>query len=131
MTWNTSAHRKSKSTRTKYTTHKSTHLHQPTKTKHQTPTPTGIPCCQPGSPGFKTSGQIHVFFPLVEIIENTTAEECCKSCFNKSNCFEWVFTPNLNRCLMSTDENTCNNILMVPINNSPFSHGGIMRCDTD
>lgn len=153
MTWNTSAHEKHKPTKTECTTHKPTHHcrrhnnnnhrchrrnrhhhHKPTKTecKTPTPTPTVIPCCQPGSPGFKTSGEIHAFIPPnIETIGNTTPEKCCEECFNKPDCVEWFFAPSNNQCLMSANKDTCNNNIMVPINSSPFSHGGIMRCDAD
>ncbi|CAB5395721.1 unnamed protein product [Rhizophagus irregularis] len=57
---------------------------QTRRCKTPTPTPTVIPCCQPGNPGFKTSGEIHTFSSLdtIETIENTTPEKCCEVCFN-------------------------------------------------
>ncbi|CAG8716396.1 11862_t:CDS:2 [Rhizophagus irregularis] len=52
-----------------------------------------------------------------ETIENTTPEKCCEVCFNKPDCIEWGFAPNINQCLMSTNKDTCNNNIMIPINN--------------
>ncbi|CAG8734424.1 29782_t:CDS:1, partial [Racocetra persica] len=96
-------------------------------------TPTGIPCCQSGSPGFKSSGQTHAFIPPeIETIQNSTPEACCKACFDDPACIEWLFAPNINECLLNKNKDTCNNPTMINIGGSSvFSQGGIMRCDAD
>ncbi|CAB4436676.1 unnamed protein product [Rhizophagus irregularis] len=65
--------------------------------KTPTPTPTVIPCCQPGNPGFKTSGEIHAFSSLdtIETIENTTPEKCYEESFNKPDCIELLILINV------------------------------------
>ncbi|PKK61778.1 hypothetical protein RhiirC2_791301 [Rhizophagus irregularis] len=65
--------------------------------KIPTPTPTVIPCCQPGNPGFKTSGEIHAFSSLdtIETIENTTPEKCYEESFNKPDCIELLILINV------------------------------------
>ncbi|CAG8445635.1 2019_t:CDS:2, partial [Dentiscutata heterogama] len=113
-----------------YKKHKPARHHKPTKTECETPTPTNIPCCQPGSPGFQSSGQIHAFASsFTNTFTNTTAQQCCEACFNASNCVEWYFVPN--QCFMNSNADTCNNQLTIPINNNSYSNGGIMRCDAD
>ncbi|CAB5212563.1 unnamed protein product [Rhizophagus irregularis] len=70
---------------------------QTRRCKTPTPTPTVIPCCQPGNPGFKTSGEIHAFSSLdtIETIENTTPEKCYEESFNKPDCIELLILINV------------------------------------
>ncbi|CAG8460772.1 16401_t:CDS:1 [Gigaspora rosea] len=112
--------------------HKPYHHHEHTKTEctPPTPTPNEIPCCHPGSRGFKNSGFIRELSSPVKIKPCLTAEQCCEACFNNPNCVEWFLSLSDNLCFMSTNAKTCNNILNQPLSNAT-SYGGIMRCDTD
>ncbi|CAG8791075.1 12528_t:CDS:1, partial [Racocetra persica] len=91
------------------------------------PTSTIIPCCQPGNPAFQSRAPI----TLHSAVHGTSvpsaggdAQKCCESCFNDSNCAQWLLAED--RCINFGHDDACNNPV-TPL--GPLAtNGGILRC---
>ncbi|CAG8723177.1 19601_t:CDS:1, partial [Racocetra fulgida] len=104
--------------------HKHANKHKPAKTKCSTPTPTPTCCQSRGSSGW--NDKFHgISSKASRDANSTTAQDCCKACIVDSDCFQWYFFIDDNRCLLDRGD-ACLNGTTTPSEKS--AEGGIIRC---